>query len=433
VEVNSIPEQTQEAVSQLDSADLVVGVLVELDHQAILTLCESLSGLPGSPRIMVLQSSTASASSAATEKSQEKPQEPPRTVDAETFPPAPSSLSLVPWSSMVSDPAVAPQRGISAAAQSLFEVSEKLQARACCLVASQIEGATPAWVSRLAQPLLEADFDLVLPYYPLHKLQGLLNSSILYPLTRALYGKRIHNPLGPDVGVSRKLSQKVLGAIRNAKAGQSSAHPLASLAPSAVCDNLAICQVHVGARSYPPIDWTNTSTLLAQVLGPIFLNMEKNAACWQRIRGSVPVATRGEFTSLSQETDTLDMNRMVETFKLGVRDLQEIWGLVLPTATLFELRTLSRLTPENVEMPDELWARIVYDFALAHRLRTINRDHLLRSMTPLYLAWVSSYARELESAKATTIDQRLERLAQAFEAAKPYLLSRWRWPDRFNP
>jgi hypothetical protein len=168
-------------------------------------------------------------------------------------------------------------------------------------------------------------------------------------------------------------------------------------------------------------------------MGPIFLEMERSAACWQRTRGSVPVAARGERQPQSQETGTVDLNRMVETFRLGVRDLQEIWSLVLPPATLLELRKLSRLAPEQVKMPDELWARIVYDFALAHRLRTINRDHLLRSMTPLYLAWVVSYARELETAGATSVEQRIERLSLAYEAAKPYLIARWRWPDRFNP
>jgi hypothetical protein len=85
-----------------------------------------------------------------------------------------------------------------------------------------------------------------------------------------------------------------------------------------------------------------------------------------------------------------------------------------------------------MSMPDDLWARIVYDFALAHRLRTVNPDHLLGSMTPLYLAWVSSYAREMESGGSAG-EQRIERLALAFEAAKPYFVSRWRWPDRFNP
>jgi hypothetical protein len=54
-------------------------------------------------------------------------------------------------------------------------------------------------------------------------------------------------------------------------------------------------------------------------------------------------------------------------------------------------------------------------------------------MTPLYLAWVASYALETKDASITDFQNRLERLALAYESQKPYLLSRWRWPDRFNP
>ena len=77
--------------------------------------------------------------------------------------------------------------------------------------------------------------------------------------------------------------------------------------------------------------------------------------------------------------------------------------------------------------------RIVYDFALAHRQRAINREHLLRAMTPLYLAWVASHALEIRDTSAASFQNSLERLALAYEKQKPYLLSRWRWPDRFNP
>jgi hypothetical protein len=54
-------------------------------------------------------------------------------------------------------------------------------------------------------------------------------------------------------------------------------------------------------------------------------------------------------------------------------------------------------------------------------------------MTPLYLAWVASHAVELKDATPPSFDSSLERLAVAYEKQKPYLLSRWRWPDRFNP
>jgi hypothetical protein len=417
VEVETIPQQTQEKIAPVDSADLVVGLLAALDPDGITALCEGLRTLPGSRRIVVLHSDPAGKDV--------QPNSPTAEGD--------SQVSLLPWSVLDREPTGAPMQSISAACQSLFALTEKMGARACCLVASEMENATPQWVCQLLHPLLESDFDLVVPYYAPRKLQGLMNSSIVYPLTRCLYGKRIHNPLGPDVGVSRRLAQKVLGTNRNANGGSGQTHPLAALAPVAVCENMQICQVHVGARIYPPTDWMNMSSLVAQVLGSIFVELERSAACWQRTRGSVSVPAHGERLSLPQETGTLDMNRMLETFQLGVRDLQEIWGLVLPPATLFELRKLSRLPPEQVHLPDELWARIVYDFALAHRLRTINRDHLLRSMTPLYLAWVVTYARELETAGAATVEQRIERLSLAYESAKSYFISRWRWPDRFNP
>ena len=417
MEVDSIPQQSQEKTAQIDSADLVVGVLADLGKDGLMNLCEGLRALPGSPRILILRRDAAGGTAAANSPSTQED----------------TSLSLLPWSAMGPDPLGAPLQSISIACQSLFAVTEKLGARGCCFVASEMESAKPQWVCQMLSPLLESEFDLVAPYYTPRMFQGLLNSSIVYPLTRCLYGKRIHNPFGPDVGVSRKLAQKILGTNRNANAASNQTHPLASLAPVAACENLQICQVYLGARLYPPADWANMSSLLAQVMGPIFLEMERSAVCWQRMRGSIPVPVRGERQPQSQEMGTLDLNRMVETFRLGVRDLQEIWSLVLPPATLLELRKLSRSAPEQVNMPDELWARIVYDFALAHRLRTINRDHLLRSMTPLYLAWVVSYARGLENSGAASVEQRIERLSLAYEAAKPYLIARWRWPDRFNP
>jgi hypothetical protein len=215
--------------------------------------------------------------------------------------------------------------------------------------------------------------------------------------------------------------------------GTKGVHPLASLTPAALCDNLPVCEVHVGARVYPPTDWANISSLVAQVLGPIFLDMERNAIFWQRTRASAPVPTIGQPLAVSQDTGNVDVSRFVESFQLGNRDLQEIWGLILPPATLFELRKLSHLPVEQFNLPDELWSRIVYDFALAHRLRTINRDHLLKSITPLYLAWVASYAQDLGKYGEVASEQRLERLSAAFQSSKSYLLSRWRWPDRFNP
>jgi hypothetical protein len=98
-----------------------------------------------------------------------------------------------------------------------------------------------------------------------------------------------------------------------------------------------------------------------------------------------------------------------------------------------ELRKLSRGGPAAFRMPDVTWAHVVYDFALAHRVRTISRDQMLRALTPIYLGWVASYSLELENASPEAVEQRLEKLCVAYEETKAYFVSRWRWPDRFNP
>ena len=209
-------------------------------------------------------------------------------------------------------------------------------------------------------------------------------------------------------------------------------HPVACIAPAAVSGGFRVCESHLGARTQPPTDWMNLSSLLARILGPVFLEMERQAAFWQRIRGSNTVPGFGFPEAASEDGGTADVHRMIESFQLGAQN-QDVWGLILPPMTLLELRTLSRLPPDQFRMPDDLWVRIVYDFALGHRLRTISRDHLLRSVTPLYLGWMASYALEMESAGPADIAARTERLARAYEAGKPDLVSRWRWPDRFNP
>lgn len=415
MEVDSIPQQAQETIEKIDNADLVVGILADLNPERVTMLCEDLQTLDGSTRIVVLQNDKGSSPTPG----------PSEAVAKSAFP------FLVPWPLLRPNPAGAPVLSAFAAYQAVFAASEKLGARACCVVASKLENAAPRWICQLAQPMLQSNFDLVLPCYARRKLEGLMNASVISPITKCLYGKRIHNPLGPDLGVSQRLFRKILGSERHAKVG--GMHPLASLAPAALCDNMQVCEVHVGARSYLPTDWTNISSLITQILGPIFLDMERNAICWQRPRSGAPIPVIGDPVFVSQDTATPDISRMVESFQLGNRDLQEIWSLVLPPATLFELRKLSRLPLEQFRMPDELWARIVYDFALAHRLRTISRDHLLKSMTPLYLAWVASYAQEFSTSGEDASEQRLERLSIAYESSKSYLVSRWRWPDRFNP
>jgi hypothetical protein len=419
-ERSAIPEQTKQRLDQMGAVDLVVGLVEQKAGDELAAIVEAvrqgLAGLSTSSRTVLLHNEGAAAPAAAGL---------PDALEDE-------SLSVLTYSLPTLDPSIPPAQSISNAYRAIWDVSDKLGARACVVIASSVETLTPQWIYGLVQPILERGFDLVAPCYAPHKFEALLNSAILYPFTRAVYGKQVQNPLGPDFGFSAHLFQSLL-QVNPARARGAAAHQLLLIGPIAIVRGFKVCQAHLGRRMHSPVDWKNLDSVIATVLGPLFLDIERDAPFWQHIRSSEPVPTYGEWHAVAEENIALDLSRLLEPFQLGFRNLQEIWALLLPPGALLELRKVHRLPPEQFRIPDELWAHIVYDFALAHRLRTIGRDHLLRAMTPLYLGWVASYALEVEALEAGAVRRRLERLCAAYENGKSYLVSRWRWPDRFNP
>lgn len=321
----------------------------------------------------------------------------------------------------------APGENLSEAYRSVFLASNRLGARACVVVGSDPTTLSAEALQRLVQPVVEQDFDLVTPCYLRRRFDALLNSGVVSPLSRALYGKRLRFPVGADFGFSARLVDRQLQSTTDR-----GVMPI-WFASDAACGGFKIAQAYLDVPVPVQKDPPDVSAAVAQLLGPLFQDIERNAACWQKVRGSLPVPTFGMAGAMAEEAGVVDLSRMVEAFRLGYRNLQDVWGVVLPPATLVELKRLTQLAPEAFRLADDLWARIVYDFALAFRLRSMSRDHVLGALTPLYRAWVASYATEVRTAAAAGVEQRLERLGIAFETQKPYFVSRWRWPDRFNP
>jgi glucosylglycerate synthase len=343
---------------------------------------------------------------------------------------ADTNLRFLPYTLPTGDSSRIPSLTTANTYQALFGMARELGVSACAVIGVDLAALETNFLGPMLAPVLEKRCDLAMPLYSMGKFDGLLNSSILAPLTRALYGKRVRFPLAPDFCISAKMLPELETALQRTTAqGQDLFWPATE---AAMRDN-SICQVHVPIRHLPTADGVDLSTILAQTVGPLFAEMASNAALWQRIRGSQPVETAGVAVAPPADGHPADTTPMLETFQLGFRNLQEVWSLVLPPVTLLELKRLARVSVDRFHMPDELWVRIIYDFALAHRLRTLSRSHLLGALTPLYLGWVASYALEVGSASPAEAEQRLEKLARAYEDGKPYLLSRWRWPDRFNP
>ena len=274
-----------------------------------------------------------------------------------------------------------------------------------------------------------AGTDLVLPGYVLGAREGLVNSAILYPVTRALLGTRPRFPLAIDLGMSLRMAEK-MAAVAQRFTAINQTEALLWPVSEAVAAGYSVGELAGVVRAIPSPGTADLNTVLARVAGSLFGEMDAKASLWQRIR-TTPGARASGYTAGSGLEHPADIGAMLESYRIAYTNLIDIWSLVLPPNSLLGLKRLAAMPAASFRMPDALWARIVFDFILAFRLRTLNRGHLLGALTPLYLAWVASHLAQ--ATDAGTAERHIEAVAAAFEADKPYLVSRWRWPDRFNP
>lgn len=290
--------------------------------------------------------------------------------------------------------------------------------------------ALPAGTIRAMADRVAAGGDLVVPAYSLGAHDGLVTSALLYPLTRALFSANIRFPLPMDSGMSRRMVERIATVAQRHAASQSDVllWPVSEAATAA----FNVVQVDCDARTPPAPAASDFNTLFASVAGGMFADIEAKAPFWQRARGPA-VAARETPPMRKTDSENLaeELQGMVEGFRLAHRNLQEIWALALPPQSLLALKKLSIAEPEGFTIAPALWARLVYDFALAFHLRSLNRGHLLGAFTPVYLAWVASTLRTVTDNASAAAHR--EETAAAFEREKPYLVARWRWPDRFNP
>ena len=310
------------------------------------------------------------------------------------------------------------------------QLAQKNGARAILMLGPEADTLGLPALRELGHAVTANSADLTVARYDLPSRAGLVNSAILYPLSRALFASPTRYPLAIDLGLSPRMAERLAGAGQRFTAINQTAAPLWPVNEAAVA-GFAITEIDAGPRVLPQPAEPDLNTILPGVTGSLFADIEAKAAFWQRARQAQQARNSTPNGHAHAADAGADIAPMLQAFRLAYTNLQEIWSLVLPPNTLLGLKRLSLTDGATFRMPESLWARIVYDFLLAHHLRTINRGHLLGALIPLYLAWVASHINVVAS--GVNPERHIETVAAAFEIEKPYILSRWRWPDRFNP
>jgi glucosylglycerate synthase len=313
--------------------------------------------------------------------------------------------------------------GRGAALRAAFSVARRLRARALVLIEADAVSATPEWIERLARPLLEEKADFVTAAYTRHRYEGTISRLVLAPLVRALYGRRLQHPVGGQQALSARLVEHLLIHPKWSWTGPDVSDLW--ITGTAIADGFGVWEAwlgthHVRSRTRA----IDLPAMIAQTLGAAFTVMQRHEDLWLEVRGSEPIPAVGEPVPPGVEPMAVDADRMLEAFRQGARDLTAIWELILAPDTLAEVLALE--DGSRFRFPDDLWARVVYDFALGHHYSVVHRDHLLRSLTPLYLGRTAAYVLATRNADAAATQASLEAVGAAFERQKTYLVEHWR-------
>jgi hypothetical protein len=285
------------------------------------------------------------------------------------------SLELIPYSNARTGVGWVLAVGDYAAAAHL---AVERDARAVILLGDDTAPIDAHLLRSLADSVRTKNIDLVLPRFTLGPNDALVNSGLLYPLSRALFGADIHFPLPIDAALSTRLAQRLATSTQRLMAlnqGSSLLWPVSEAAAA----GLSVREIPAADIAPPAPPQDDFNALFATVASPTSMPRHPSgsgpAACPSAPSGQAsppPIAAyRGLLRDPLHDRD------------LSPRPGQPAGGLVpgSPAAIASRPQEALRALARRLRHGTGPCGAASSDFTVAFHLRTINRNHLAGAMT----------------------------------------------------
>jgi hypothetical protein len=295
--------------------------------------------------------------------------------------------------------------GKGSAFRAIFTAVGMLGARACAVVDSDLRSITPEWIGRLLTPVTTGDSDYVTPLYARHKHDGTITNSVAYPLTRALYGLRVRQPIGGEFGFRADLARTYLEQqVWDSDVARFGIDIF--MTTTAITRGAKVAQAFLGAKVHDPKDpAADLGPMFTQVVGTLFRMAGENESAWSKVRGSKDVPVIGDPMPVEPEAVPADPARLREKYAAAKGAHEAFWREIL-----------------SAPVPDPLgakaWARVVFDHLEAALGRPTQSEQMARSLLPLYQLRTASFIEEVRDMTTTQSETVIEDGARAMEEEK---------------
>lgn len=309
----------------------------------------------------------------------------------------------------------------------LFRAAVELNAKAIVMIDADLTSFTPKWIHYLGEPLF-CGFDYVSPIYERHKYDASITNHFACPFLSMLYGSRIRQPIGGDFGFSGKLAQAYLSE-------KSWTDNVANfgidiwMTTIAFVREFKICQTFLNSsKSHRVKDPArHLAPMFTNVIATIFDLMIEFEYFWKHVNTSKPGIIYGYGLGVDEKppVPSVDTDNLYHTFQAGYETYHDIWQQVICRQEFTKITKLTSLSKDTFYYPSRLWARLLYDFAVAYRNSASQRQELVESMIPFYYSRMLSFVNKTSAWGTRECEEYLEDVFKVYESEKPYLVKRW--------
>ncbi len=318
--------------------------------------------------------------------------------------------------------------GKGSAIRAVFEIAQGLKAQAVVLMDADVRSMTPAWIEALAGPVMAGDYDFVTPYYSRHPNEVAINDLLGYPLTRALYGQDVRQPLGGEVALSGDLVNFLVEKdVWETDVARFGIHIW--MTTLAITEGWRLAQAALGTKTHDYKDPTvGFEPKFLQVVGTMFRLMTIYRRAWPALTHVQPVPICGDLEIVEPEPIPPALDSIWDAFNRGLSRFWDLWPTILTPENWDAVRENLRQTGEwsyQLDISPELWTQVVYDFAVVYNKGEGDPDKVVTALLPFYYARKANLIKQAAEWDYASFSHHIAQQAELFMQLKPYLIDRW--------
>jgi glucosylglycerate synthase len=314
--------------------------------------------------------------------------------------------------------------GRGSAVRAILQITQCVEAQVCVLLDADVKNMRPGWIESLVDPILRDGAEYVSPYYARPGSESGVTDLIVHPMTRMLYGTDLRQPVGSEVALSgafaAHLADKDVWETDVARAGIG-----VWMSTMAICEGRRMAQVALGAKMQEPRELSSsTEQAFSQTVGTLFRMAHTLRKKWRELREIAPVPILGALPLADPGAPGTTAELLFQEFRAANKRRRRMWQHVMRPDALQAVLQIAA-SPEPVAFPDDLWARIVCEFIVVYNKGESDPDKVVEALLSLFYARHASYLTETQGMSPEQVETVVRRQAEAFVAARPYMLERW--------